>query len=83
MADSQKPPEAPPKVVWRPDPLWWDQGHIDRSHIPPGLRWVRFRRARSEQRAKVLAFPGRKFDTDTHPGVGRGSEAVGGREEGC
>jgi hypothetical protein len=83
MADSQKPPEHPTKVVWRPDPVWWDEMRFDRSHVPPGLRWVRFRRPRREQPAKILVFPGGAFETDTHPGAGRAREAVGGREEGC
>jgi hypothetical protein len=50
--------ELPARILWRLDPVWWDQVRFDRSHLPPGLRWVRASRPRREQPAKILAFPG-------------------------
>lgn len=46
-------------VVYRPHAIWWDQVRFDRSHAPPGLRWVRLRRPRRDTPAVVIPFPRR------------------------
>ena len=52
-------------VVYRPDPVWWDQVTIDRSHVPRGLRWVRAKRKPRERPGIVLPFVSRHEPTNS------------------
>jgi hypothetical protein len=52
------------KVEARPDTRWWKeetelryQRSIDRSHVPTGLRWVRFGRPPRDGPVSILDFP--------------------------
>ena len=52
------------KVVYRRDPVWWDQVRLDRSRLPIGLRWVRICRRPRDTPGVVLDLKAKRTVAD-------------------